>query len=45
MVREGLRWLDKAREHLQLAIALNNGIYSLSCFHSQQAAEQLLKVC
>lgn len=41
---DGLRWLDKAKEHLQLAkIALNNGIYSLSCFHSQQAAEQALK--
>ncbi len=41
---EGLRWLDKAREHLQLAkLALDNGIYSLSCFHSQQAAEQALK--
>ena len=41
---EGVRWLEKAREHLHLAkLALDNGIYSLSCFHSQQAAETALK--
>ena len=41
---EGSRWLDKAREHLKMAkLALDGGIYSLSCFHSQQAAEQALK--
>lgn len=43
-ISEGLRWLDKSREHLRLAkLALENGIYSLSCFHSQQAAEQALE--
>jgi HEPN domain-containing protein len=41
---EGARWLEKAEEHLRLAkLAMENGIYSLSCFHSQQAAEGALK--
>jgi predicted nucleotidyltransferase len=40
-VSEGARWLDKAREHLKMAsLALEGGIYSLSCFNAQQAAEQ-----
>jgi len=40
----GLRWLDKAEENLKLAkLALEHGIYSLSCFHSQQAAELAFK--
>ncbi|MEM3462597.1 MAG: HEPN domain-containing protein [Candidatus Bathyarchaeia archaeon] len=41
---EGARWLEKAEEHLRLAkLALEKGIYSLSCFHSQQAAEGALR--
>lgn len=41
---EGARWLEKAEEHLRLAkLALEKGIYSLSCFHSQQAAEGTLR--
>jgi len=41
---EGLRWLSKAAENLELALlALRNGLYALSCFHSQQAAEFSLR--
>lgn len=38
------RWLRKAEENLRLAeVALKEGFYAFSCFHSQQAAELALK--
>lgn len=45
MVRtEGLRRLARARENSRLSkLAMREGLYALSCFHAQQAAEFALK--
>jgi len=44
MKKEAKRWMEFAGEDLKMAeLALNEGIYNQTCFHSQQCVEKILK--